>query len=84
MTTSLFSWQNSVGLGPASFYTPRQNLPVIPGISWLPTFAFQSLMMKATFLGVLSLECPVGLHRTIQFQFLQHYWLRHRLGLLGY
>ena len=48
MTTSLFSWQNSVGLGPASFYSPRQNLPVIPGISWLPTFAFQSPMMKRT------------------------------------
>ena len=27
---------------PASFCTPRPNLPVIPGVSWLPTFAFQS------------------------------------------
>ena len=26
----------------------------------------------------------VGLHRTIQFQLLQHYWLGHRLGLLLY
>ena len=24
----------------------------------------------------------VGLHRTIQLQLLQHYWLGHRLGLL--
>ena len=31
--TSAFSWQNSVSLCPASFCTPRPNLPVIPGIS---------------------------------------------------
>ena len=31
--TSVFSWQNSVSLCPASFCTPRPNLPVIPGIS---------------------------------------------------
>jgi len=48
-----FSWQNSVSLCPASFCTPKPNLPVTPGISWLPTFAFQSLMMKRTpFFGV--------------------------------
>ena len=40
------SWQNSVRLCPASFCTPRPNLPVTPGISWVPTFAFQSPMMK--------------------------------------
>ena len=40
--TSVFSWQNSVSLWPASFFTPRPNLPVIPGISWLPTVAFKS------------------------------------------
>ena len=32
----------------------------------------------------LALKDLVGLHRTIQLQFLQHYWLRHRLGLLWY
>ena len=26
--TSVFSWQNSVSLGPALFCTPRPNLPV--------------------------------------------------------
>ena len=26
----------------ASFHIPRPNLPVTPGVSWLPTFAFQS------------------------------------------
>ena len=32
----------------ASFYTPRPNLPVTPRVSWLPTFAFQSPIMKRT------------------------------------
>ena len=37
------------------FCTPRPNLPVTPGVSWLPTFAFQSPKMKRTsFLGVSS------------------------------
>ena len=31
--TSVFSWQNSISLCPASFYTPRANLPVTPGVS---------------------------------------------------
>ena len=40
--TSTFSWQNSVSLCPASFCTPRPNMPVTP------TFALQSPMMKRT------------------------------------
>jgi len=39
--TSEFSLQNSVSLCPASFCTPRPNLPVTPGISRLPTFGSQ-------------------------------------------
>ena len=35
-------------------------------------------------LGMLVLEDLVGLHRPIQLQLLQHYWLGHRLGLLWY
>ena len=31
---SVFSWQNSVSLCPASFRTPRSNLPVTPGYLW--------------------------------------------------
>ena len=31
--TSAFSWQNSASFCPASFCTPRPNLPVTPGIS---------------------------------------------------
>ena len=79
--TSAFSWQNSNSLCPASFCTPRPSLPVIPGVSWLPTFAFQSPIMKTTSFWVLDLEGLVGLHATIQLQLLQHYWLGHRLGL---
>ena len=47
--TSAFSWQNSI-LCPASFHIPRSNLPVTPDVSCLPTFAFQSPIMKRTFL----------------------------------
>ena len=82
--TSAFSRQNSISLCPASFCTQRANLPVTPGISWLPTFAFQSPMMKRTSFLVLVLEGLVGLHRTVQLQLLQCYWLGHRLGLLWY
>ena len=82
--TSAFSWQNSVRLCIASFCILRPNLPVTLGVSWLPTFAFQSPIMKRTsFLGV-SLKGLVGLHRTVQLQLLQCYWLGHRLGLLWY
>ena len=77
--TSAFSWQKPISLWPASFCTPRPNLPVI---SWLPTFAFQSPIMKRTSFWVLVLEGLVGLHRTVQL--LQHYWSGHRLGLSWY
>ena len=77
--------KNSISLCPASFCTPRPNLPVTPGISWLPAFAIQSPVMKRTcFWGVLVLEGLVGLHRTVQLQLLQHFWLGHRLGLPWY
>ena len=46
-----YLWQNSVSLWPASFCTPVPNLPVTPGISWLPTLAFQSPIMKRTSFG---------------------------------
>ena len=38
----------TASLHPASFCTPRPNLPVTPDISQLPTFAFWSPMMKRT------------------------------------
>ena len=45
---NVFSWQNSVSLCHASFCISRPNLHVTPDISRLPTFAFQSPMMKKT------------------------------------
>ena len=39
---------------------------------------------KDIFFWILVLEHLVGLHRTIQFQLLQRYWLGHRLELLWY
>ena len=64
-----------ISLCPASFYTPRPNLPVTPGVSGLPTFAFQAPIMKRTSFWLLVLEGLVALHRTVQLQLLQHYWL---------
>ena len=54
-----------VSLCPASFCTPRPNLPITPGISWLFTFAFQSPMMRRTsfFFLVFVLESLVGIHQ---------------------
>ena len=82
--TSAFSWQNCISLCPASFRTPRPNLPVTPGVSWLPTFAFQSPVMKRTSFWSVSSKRFLGLHRTVQFQLLQCYWSGHRLGLTCY
>ena len=39
----------------------------------------QKTKIMASF-WVLFLKGRVGLHKTIQLQFLQHYWLGHRLG----
>ena len=65
-----------VSFCPALFCTPRPNLPVALGISWLLTFAFQSPMMKRTSfcvcVCVLVLEGLVGLHRITQLQLLWH------------
>ena len=71
-------------LCPASFCTPRPNLPVTAVISWLPAFSFQSPIWKGHLFWLLFLEGLVGLHRTVQLQLFQHYWLGCRLGLLWY
>ena len=81
--TSVFFWQNSVSLCHASFCTPSPNFPVAPSISWLPTFVFQSSIMKRTsFFGVSSRRYWESSQKTIVLQLLQHWWLGHRLGLL--
>ena len=43
-----------------------------------------SLYWKGHCFWVLVLKGLVGLHRTVQLQLLQCYWLGHRLGLLWY
>ena len=69
---------------PASFCIPRPYLPVTPGISWPPTFAFQSPIMKMTlFCGVSSRRLQAFIE-PFYFSFLQHSWSGHRLGLLWY
>ena len=79
------SWQNSVSLCPALFCIPKPNVPVTPGSSWLPTFAFQFPILKRTsFFLVVVLEVLMGLHRTVQLQLLQYYWSGHGLDLLWY
>ena len=59
-----------------------QIFPATPGVSWLPTSAFQSPIIKGHLFGVLVLKGLVNLHRLVQL--LQHYWLGHRLGLPWY
>ena len=44
--TCVFFWCNSLMVCPASFCTPTPNLSATSGVSWLPTFVFQSPMMK--------------------------------------
>ena len=77
--TSAFSWQNYISLCPASFCTPRPNLPVTPDISYF--FIPVPYNEKDIFFGVLVLKGLVSLHRTVQLWLLQCYWLGHRLGL---
>ena len=79
------SLDKTVSLCPASFCTPGPNLPVIPGIFWLPTFAFLIPYDEKDiffFFLMLVLQGIVGLHRTSNLQLLCHQWLGHRLGLL--
>ena len=45
---------------------------------FLPTFALQSPIIKRTSFLSVSFKSLVGLHRTVQLQLLQHYWLGHR------
>ena len=68
----MFSWQNFcfANLWLASFCTPRLNVPVTPGISWLPTFVIHFPIIKRTSFLVLVLLSLVGHHRTAQLQLL--------------
>ena len=69
--TSASSWKNSVSLCPASFCTPRPNMPVtLVSLDFLLLFYFP--IMKRTSFLMLVLEGLVGLHRASQLQLLGH------------
>jgi len=76
-TTEWLNWMT------ASFCTPRPNLPVIPGISWLPSSVCPSPMMKRTSFLVLVLEGLIDFYRTGQPQLFQHQWLGHRVVMVN-
>ena len=54
--TSAFSWQNSVSLCPASFYTPKPNLPVTPYLLTSYFYILAPYDEKDIFFSVLVLE----------------------------
>ena len=66
------------------FVIQGQTCLLVQIISWLPSFTFQFRIMNRTPFLVLVHEALVGLYRTIQLQFLQHYWSGHRLRLPWY
>ena len=79
--TSVFSWQNSISLCPASFRTPRQKFSCYSRC-FLISYFLHSSPIKGHLFWLLVLKGLVGLHRTIQLQLLLHYLLGQRLGLL--
>ena len=73
-----------ISLCPASSRIPRPNLPVTPGVSLLPTFAFQSPVMKRTsFLGV-SCKRSCRSSQNCSTSASSALLLGHRLGLPWY
>ena len=66
---SAFSWQNSVSLCPASFCTPRSNLPVITGISCFLLLHSNPLLWKGHHFLMLVLEGLKGLHKLFTLSF---------------
>ena len=55
--TSVLFLQNSIRLSPASFWTPKANLPVTTGISWLPWFGNINIVHDHTTQGNLLIQC---------------------------
>ena len=80
-----FSWQNSISLCPASFRIPRPNLPVTPGVSWLPIFAFQSpiVMSKSRNLPMITRE-PISDAKAREFLLPSSSWGSHRYRCSSY
>ena len=67
--TSAFSWQNSVSLCPALFFTPRSNLLLQVSLDFLLLHS-SPLWWKGLLFLVLVLEGLVGFHRTVQLYLL--------------
>ena len=71
-------------LCPASFCTPKAKFACYSRCFLTSYFCIQSPIMKRTSCLGVSSRSLIGLHRTVQLQLLQRYWLGHRLGLLWY
>ena len=80
--TSTFSRKISISLSPASSVHQGQICLLLQVSLDLLLLHSSPLWWKGHLFWVLVLEGLVGLHRIIQLQLLQHYWLGHRLGLL--
>ena len=62
---SACSWQNSISHCPASFCTPKPNLPVIPGVFKFLLLHSSPLLWNRYAFWVLILKGPIGLHRRV-------------------
>ena len=71
-------------LCPVSFCTPRPNMHVTPGVSWLLLLRSSPLQWERYLFWPLVLEGLVSLHGTVELQLLQPYWWWPRLGLPWY
>ena len=80
--TSAFSWQNLLALDPLCFVLQGQICLLLQVFLDFHFCIPVSYNEKGILFWVL--EGLLGLHRTIQRQLLQRYWLGHRLGLLWY
>ena len=81
--TSAFSWQNSISL--ALLHSVLQGqICLLLQVSLDFHFCIPVPYRERHLLGVLVIEGLLGLHRTVQLQLLQRYWLGQRLGLLWY
>ena len=75
--TSVFSWQNSVSLWPASFCTPRPTWFACYSRCLLTSYFCIPVPCHGKDIILGALEGLVDLHRTVQLQLLQHYWSEH-------
>ena len=82
--TNAFSRQNSISL-PCFIPYSKAKFAVYSRCFLTSYFCIPApYNEKDIFFGVLVLKGLVGLHRTVQLQLLQRYWLGHRLRLLWY